>query len=998
MDSALPVLVPPLAAAIAAVMAAGLAWKVATPLVRAADGPTLPERLLQWAGQHRFVALLAYLPAALSGRHALWTIPLAWLGLQVTAHRVRRRVFGDTWSFAGQVWWNARAVLAIWTWWLTVMFLPGVLVDSGAGAGAAVAAGIGLLAWLYFHNDVLGAILGARPIDAPVLLDAFEPILGKARIRRPRLLHAGPRGGLIINAFALGSLRGDAVLFLDGLLDEMTPAESAAVLAHEIGHLEDFATRRWQVHGLGPLLVAGAVGVTLAVVHYGGPAWIATAWCAVPLVALLLRVARAQQRESDSDARAVELCGDGEALIRALTRIHSRARVPRRFDPTFSEHATHPSLARRIQAIRAASGVPPAPIEARAFAGDGVRRGVIFEAERIVFVAFDSEQPDLADLAALVLRASHVDAFAYGALSSLHIEPRRDGGATLIATDRRGGAQSLRIADRDIAAVQALLDVVDQRIGPPQPTHQLSQAVGRIAACAAFLAAMPLLAWGVIATTLLALVRPTAAALAAIASGLFAAALVAMRHPSPPWRVPALILIAVAAAVVALRQIRRERATEARFEWDVHLLTAVVVTIAAGAIPLWIIVVLGHDDAGRLHVAARAFASGASGFAALAGLCLVVPRRLARLGAVLALATAAAIIAVGSNAFRDRVVPDPFVAAAPPLAVQDLSNATGELSAAGSHWHVVLGPDARHAILTPGRDEGRSAASSWTIAGFDGWQRAIEADDVRFVDADTVLVARWQDHGVVLSAEPVRAAEPRWTLRIDGASLGKVDVDRSGRWRLEPEMDADAGDGHDDPVRLEGRVGTLTVVRTPLPRHDPSAGVVSSHGVDASGAGVDVAREFTGSWHRLSWLLPDAAWNSVLTRSGGAPATRSRLNVECYGPSLTSASAACLATTGDETFVWEVPAGAAPLQAVAALNGSVFANGADDRALLLWHDGDLLLVWRGTNHAVRIASSRRCPCAHDASYAAGHVATLTRVGDRDVVRRYASPPPRLASR
>ena len=32
-----------------------------------------------------------------------------------------------------------------------------------------------------FYNDVLGAILGARPIDAPALLDAFEPVLAKAR-------------------------------------------------------------------------------------------------------------------------------------------------------------------------------------------------------------------------------------------------------------------------------------------------------------------------------------------------------------------------------------------------------------------------------------------------------------------------------------------------------------------------------------------------------------------------------------------------------------------------------------------------------------------------------------------------------------------------------------------------------------------------------------------------------------------------------------------------
>ena len=164
MDSALPVFVPPLAAAIAAVIAAGLAWALATPLVRAAEGPTLPERLLQWAGQHRFVALLAYLPAAFSGRHAVWALPVAWLGLQITTHRVRRRVFGDTWSFAGQVWWNARAFLAMWAWWWTLMIFPALLVDTGAGPVVTLALGVVLLVWLYFYNDVLGAILGATPI------------------------------------------------------------------------------------------------------------------------------------------------------------------------------------------------------------------------------------------------------------------------------------------------------------------------------------------------------------------------------------------------------------------------------------------------------------------------------------------------------------------------------------------------------------------------------------------------------------------------------------------------------------------------------------------------------------------------------------------------------------------------------------------------------------------------------------------------------------------
>ena len=257
MESALPVVVPPLAALIVVAMATALAWTVATPLVRAADSPTLPERLLHWSGQHRFVAVLTYAPLLLTGRHMVWTLPLAWLGLQITAHRVRRRIHGDTWSFAGQAWWNARVLVLGPGVWLALAFSPAVLLYADASTPVVAAAGIALALWLYFYNDILCSALGARPIDAPALLDAFEPVLARTTVRRPRLLHTGPRGGTQVNAFALGALRGDVVLFLDGLLAETKPAEAAAVLAHEIGHLEDFATRRWQTYARPPRANSG---------------------------------------------------------------------------------------------------------------------------------------------------------------------------------------------------------------------------------------------------------------------------------------------------------------------------------------------------------------------------------------------------------------------------------------------------------------------------------------------------------------------------------------------------------------------------------------------------------------------------------------------------------------------------------------------------------------------------------------------------------------------
>jgi Zn-dependent protease with chaperone function len=995
MDPVVPVVVPPLAAGIVAVMATGLAWAVATPLLRAFDSPTLPERLLRWSGQHRFVAVLAYVPVLFSGRHALWALPLAWLGLQITAHRVRRRAFGDTWTFVGQVSWNARVVVGTQGWWWSVLFAPAVLLYADASPSTVLGVGLALGVWLYFYNDVLRVVLGASRIVDPVLLQAFEPVLAASTIPRPRLWRAGPRGGRQINAFALGAMRGDVVLFFDGLLDEMTPGDAAAVLAHEIGHLEDFAARRWRVYSQGPLLVVGAVGTALAVGHLGWSDWIGILWFPALSVVLFSRILRSQQRETESDRRAVELCGDGDALIRALVTIHDRALVPRRFQPEFAQRATHPSLARRIQAIRALSGVAPTPIEPRAFAGDGVPRAVIFEAERIAFVSLGDESPDLADLAGLAQRARHLEALPYLELSSLHVEPGRDSGASLVAVDLRGETRRLRIADRDVAAVQTTLDAVDIRMGPPILPQRLPALAGRLAAVTAALVTLPLFAWSALATALLALVRPTAPALAAISAALLTTAALAMHQRSTTLDVLVLVATGLAAAALAVRRQRGDRARNAPFAWDGFLLAGFLVTGAAAVIPTWLILALGDVDLGRLHVAARAFATGAAGWAALGGLCLAVPRRLARITAGAAFTLAIAVAAAGSDTFRDRLAPDPLIAHAPPVSIADLAGPEdGRLSVAGAHWQVTLSPDARHVVLYPVED-GSERTKRYTVAGFDGWQRQIDADDVMFVDAGTLLVARWEQETLRLSAEPIRAAAPRWSVSIDDAStFGSIEVESSGRWRVEPYFDVETRDA---PVRFEGRVGDAGVTRTPIRGIGPADDVSPEHGTAASGAAILVRREFTGRLHRLGWLLPDLTWRSVLERIGGTVPgvlARSRLAVDCSGPSLTSPTATCLAQTGEDTFIWEVAADTGPPRAIATMTGRIVARAYEDRTVLAFHDRDLLMLWRGTTQALRIARARACPCAHDGSYAAGHVATLTRVADRDVVLRYPFNPPR----
>ena len=244
------------------------------------------------------------------------------------------------------------------------------------------------------------------------------------------------------------------------------------------------------------------------------------------------------------------------------------------------------------------------------------------------------------------------------------------------------------------------------------------------------------------------------------------------------------------------------------------------------------------------------------------------------------------------------------------------------------------------------------------------------------------------------SESPSRAGR----CRIDDAPTGDVDVDPGGRWRVESYFDVESDDESEDAVRLDGRIGEAAFVRTPMPAPDASSGRdAASAAWRRSGAGHcrdDASSRAAGTCFSL--LVPDLTLRSVLARTGGtAPGilARSRLTLDCYGPSLTSPDATCLATTGDETFIWDVAADAGPPRPIASMIGRIVGRTYEEQALLLWRDHDLLLLWRGTNHA---CASRRGPDARARTTLVrrGHVATLTRLADRDVVVRYPVAPPR----
>ena len=133
-----------------------------------------------------------------------------------------------------------------------------------------------------------------------------------------------------------------------------------AIFAHEVAHLEHFhgATLK-KFFWIGVAFITAAVTIAPLLRTYAPQyAWLIWGWPLVAVSYTVILMQSRQKHETQSDLRAVALTGDPDALVRGLTKLHALARMPRRLDPNVEVTASHPSLARRIQAIRAAANIP----------------------------------------------------------------------------------------------------------------------------------------------------------------------------------------------------------------------------------------------------------------------------------------------------------------------------------------------------------------------------------------------------------------------------------------------------------------------------------------------------------------------------------------------------------------------------------------------------------------------------------------------------------------
>ena len=817
--------------ALLAFVPAAVSWWLARRLIHKGDDPALPELLeSRRRSTLRAFAVAAALMIVFGGAQAAWGIPLLIVLLIAAAYPLRTRLLGETWGFGAYLWHTALSIVGGFGFWIALAYAPSIVRWAlhvagserwwAATAVAVVAAGV-LLAWEAWYPRLWLWAHAAKPLVRPDLTPRFDAIVQRAGTVVPAVYSVGPKGSRFVNAVALPSVRRPAVAMGDALLDLLDPDESAAIFAHEMAHFDHLGPRwirRSQRVNRALILTGVAFPFLIALLAPTFAAWIGWLWPIAIVFALAQRASKSQQHETESDLRAAALCGDPEALVRALAKLHVHARIPRRWAVDVERLASHPSLVRRIQAIRAGGAAAAEQLGAATIVSSTQPGSwVVFDDARAYWLD-GVEANTTAELGALREAASSYRAVNYQDLSELRVsaagEERR-----IHARTRAGDAWVVPIAVEDVGRVQRTLDIVDVRLGHASaaPAPALARFLGLVAMVVATLAGQT----GILfVSAALALWKPNPASLAALGSmSLVRAAFAAIERDywlsaNMFWLATiALALVGVVSIVTAVRQVRAGvPLTDWRLTLGILGATAAITGLAAasaiaeaGASSLKGLPLLGTFAATLFGVAAVLFTRSSPS-----------SRRTGY--GVLVAAAALAVLGVDRASFSLRSALSETTAQATPAGESDLGSAASSLrvSPNGEHFIALRLPAGRRAMTR--------SSLVLTVGEVGGAMHEVSAIAGDFVDDHRLLVLDALDQGLELRLERAdTVGAPLWADTLINLDLDdpRLVIDRDASAWTVIGLPEDSG----ATVLVTGRIGEKgTARRVVLPDTLPMMG------------------------------------------------------------------------------------------------------------------------------------------------------------------------------
>jgi Zn-dependent protease with chaperone function len=729
----------------------------------------LPELLL--ARRRRIGAITAAslsLILVLGGDDAFWGIPLMLLSLPVGGYPLRRSLGIDTAGLVPHVWRQVKSVSGSIGFWVLVAWMPLIVFAIPAKYRLAAWALVPLLwAWDHWFSRIWLRLHDAVPFTSGEIEPRVAEIADRAGMRPPPDVYAiGSPGARWVNAVALPSVRHPAIVFGNALVELLEPDEVAAIYAHELSHLEQHGPRMMRRRrAMTRVLIVLAVAVPLIAERLvPGNEWlIRFVWPVVVLMFLALRGRGHQQRETESDLRAAALCGDPELVARALIKVHVHGLIPRRWSVDFESRASHPSLARRIQALR---GTTATPVSATApVILPTAREGTVLAFDDARAYWFDGVPPDApGDLDALRARASSVRSVAWPELVELRVTAVGTERA-LVAAHRNGDRWSVPLDSAHVADVQRALDRVDVRLHRELGKRPFPSA--RVVAALILLTMLGSTEIGVLMIAAsIAAFRPSLAALAAMGTMAIGTVAVDVVRDWPldsgsALRIAVLGVLGAIGLALAWREAGRDRAVAAKRRE--HRAGARPALAILGLSALVLGLVLG-GAAGDLPLAqvARLPMAPALGVTLLGfGSALFV------WGGRIAIASAGAAMFAGALLSVPAIVSADTLSASATLS-RSAADASEIARIPGSTnvFSVDLSPEGRRLLVRHYDNSGRPDANRYTLRSLDGASRELTGVQLAFADEDRVLLLRRAGDSLSLQLERADSGNAVWSVAL----------------------------------------------------------------------------------------------------------------------------------------------------------------------------------------------------------------------------------------